>query len=37
VISTLGPDFRVIEVKGRGAKGPVIVMERQLESFQACR
>ena len=35
LVSELGGELRVIEVKARGGKGPVEVPERELETFRA--
>lgn len=36
LLSVLGGELRVIEVKGRGGRGPVTITESQLLTFQAC-
>ncbi len=35
LISRLDNEVRLIEVKGRGSKGPIDLLERQLETFKA--
>jgi hypothetical protein len=36
LVSRLGAEIRIIEVKARGAKGPIDLPERQLETFAFC-
>ena len=35
LISSLGEDVRIIEVKGRGSSGPIKVVEREWNTFRA--